>query len=199
MNGLTIRQMRGDGVDVDHLHVDRGRCIALHGASGSGKTRLLRAIADLDPIDGDVRLDGQSRNDFSAPVWRRHVLYLAAESHWWAAKVRDHTADWVEAQLTALGFAFDVLDWPVHRLSSGERQRLALARALARSPEVLLLDEPTANLDSTNTTQVERLIASWLGEVHCALWVSHDPAQRQRVAQAQYRIAAGRLLTSDHE
>lgn len=199
MSGLLIRQMRGAGVDVDLLHVERGHCIALHGASGSGKTRLLRAIADLDPVDGEVRLDGQSRKELPAPVWRHHVMYLAAESHWWASSVREHSRKWVPDQLAALGFEMDVLDWPVHRLSSGERQRLALARALARSPEVLLLDEPTANLDSTNTAQVERLIASWLGDTHCALWVSHDPAQRRRVAETQHLITDGRLSPANDD
>lgn len=194
MNGLLIRDMQGDGVAVESLQVARGHCAALHGASGSGKTRLLRAIADLDPISGKITLDGQPRDALTAPVWRRHVMYLAAESHWWAPVVREHAAAWVPAQLAALGFEEDVLDWSVHRLSSGERQRLALARALARSPEVLLLDEPTANLDSTNASQVERLLASWLGDVHCALWVSHDSAQRRRVAGTQYLIENGRLL-----
>lgn len=169
--------------------------MALHGDSGSGKTRLLRLIADLDPGEGEVWLDQAERREIPAPEWRRRVMYLAADSQWWYPTVGAHADDWAAETLKALGFDPAVLDWSVERLSSGERQRLALARALGRGPQVLLLDEPTANLDQANTSRVERLIGEWRESTGgAALWVSHDPAQRARVASSSARMEGGRLL-----
>lgn len=100
--------------------------------------------------------------------------------------------------LARLGFAPDVLDWEVPRLSTGERQRLALARLLHNGPEVLLLDEATANLDPSNRTQAEQVIDDYRRKRQAAvLWVSHDPEQRHRLAQAAsgrcYVIERGQL------
>jgi ABC-type iron transport system FetAB ATPase subunit len=192
MSSLRIDRLTGQGVDAADLTIEAGACTALFGPSGSGKTLLLRAIADLDQTDGEVWLDQQPRSAMSGPQWRRQVMYLAAESHWWDTVVSRHAGDWRPDDLQALGFAPEVLDWEVQRLSSGERQRLALARALARSPAVLLLDEPTANLDQANTTRVEGLVEAWRQRTAgCVLWVSHDPAQRARVASRQYEIRQG--------
>ena len=99
-----------------------------------------------------------------------------------------------------MGFGQDVLDWEVQRLSSGERQRLALARALAYAPSALLLDEPSANLDGPNTERIEALVRHWRAHTGgCALWVSHDAEQRARVASASYPIHAGTLGARDDD
>ena len=131
MSRLRICGLQRDGVNAAALEVADGACVAIHGPSGSGKTLLLRAIADLDPADGDVWLDETPRSAFAAPDWRRRVTYLSADSHWWAPVVREHADGWRDSDLEALGFDTDVLDWDVMRLSSGERQRLALARGTA--------------------------------------------------------------------
>lgn len=198
MSRLSVRALTARGVVAPELTVDKGRCVTLSGPSGSGKTLLLRALADLDPSTGEVRLDGRPREAFSGPDWRRRVAYLAAESHWWHARVRDHAPEWPTPVLLGLGFPLDVLDWDVQRLSSGERQRLALARALAHEPMVLLLDEPTANLDADNTARTEQLIAGWRAETDgSAIWVGHNPEQRLRVADRHYRIDAGEVHPVD--
>lgn len=200
MSSLRIERLGGTGVDAPNLQVGPGECVALSGASGSGKTLLLRAIADLDESTGGVWLDDQSRDGVSGPHWRRLVGYLAAESQWWAPRVREHAATWRTTDLAALGFSDEVLDWTVQRLSSGERQRLSIARALAQAPQALLLDEPTANLDQGNTARVEGLIAAWRAQTGgCVLWVSHDPAQRLRVASRQYLLRDGHLEAVDGE
>ncbi len=196
MSNLRIERLTAAGVDAGELHIGDGGCTALHGPSGSGKTLLLRAIADLDDNSGEVWLDALARSAMDGPSWRRRVMYLAAESHWWQPTVGEHASQWSNDDLIALGFESDVLDWEVQRLSSGERQRLALARALAHEPSALLLDEPTANLDQTNTERVECLVATWRAHRRgCVLWVSHDPAQRARIADQERRIEHGRLQT----
>ena len=200
MSSLRVTALSRPGVNVTDLTIAPGSCAAIYGPSGSGKTQLLRAVADLDEADGEVWLDESPRSGMRAPEWRRQVMYVAAESHWWGTRVREHAAGWQVSALEALGFEPTVLDWEVQRLSSGERQRLALARALAHAPAALLLDEPTANLDQVNTERVEHLVRDWRRRTGgCVLWVSHDPAQRARVASAQYHVQGGEVRRTDVE
>src|SRR5262245_1591559 len=146
------------------LEIAAGECLALMGPSGAGKSLLLRAIVDLDPSSGNVKVGRHARDDMPASDWRKRVALVPAESGWWADRVRDHFPAKVDAGLMEkLGLAGS-LEWDVARLSSGERQRLALARALCRSPEALLLDEPTASLDERATEFVEDLIRE------CCCW-----------------------------
>jgi phosphate-transporting ATPase len=167
----------------------------LTGPSGAGKSTLLRAIADLDPADGAVALDGVERNALPAPMWRRRVGYLAAESGWWADTVGAHFRDpaAVIPLLERLALPVQALDWEVLRLSTGEKQRLALIRLLAGTPRVLLLDEPTAALDAATRDAVEALIAERCAAGAIALVVTHDAAQAARLARRHFRMTNGRL------
>ena len=133
------------------LTVDAGQCISCSGPSGAGKSILLRAIIDLIPNKGEVWLGEWQREQMRASDWRKMVGLLPAESFWWCNQVGPHFPALTEQQLgwfQSLGFDKQVLDWEVARCSSGERQRLALLRLLCHGPKALLLDEPTANLDS---------------------------------------------------
>lgn len=177
------------------LLIPSGGLAWVYGPSGAGKTLLLRAIADLDPHEGEAYLDGVARSSLPAPAWRRQVGYLPAESHWWGEQVGEHFAAPDPELLGGLGFDPDALGWEVRRLSTGERQRLALGRLLANGPDALLLDEATANLDPTNQERVEQLVARYRASRGAAvLWVSHDPEQRRRLAGACHRIDAGVLV-----
>lgn len=191
---LVIENLDCGSVRDVNLTLAAGECISLAGASGSGKTRLLRAIADLDEHLGTVCLDGKDRRCFTPAHWRRRVVMVPAESHWWADTVGAHLNGSPDRDLDALGFGPEVRDWSVRRLSSGERQRLGLARAAALDPAVMLLDEPTANLDAETSVRVEHWLAARRRQNGTAmLWVTHNAAQVARVAQRGYQIIAGRL------
>ncbi|PLX47633.1 MAG: ATP-binding protein [Desulfobulbaceae bacterium] len=168
------------------LDLCRGDCLAITGPSGSGKSLFLRALADLDPHDGEIRLEGKPLESYAPWQWRRQVGYLPAESSWWLARVADHfpgQAVHLYQQLAEVGLSADIIKSPPHRLSSGERQRLSLLRLLQNQPRVLLLDEPTANLDHQSSALVERLLQTYRSTHGCVLlWVSHDREQAARVA-----------------
>jgi ABC-type iron transport system FetAB ATPase subunit len=177
-----------------NLTVGAGECICISGASGCGKSTLLRAIADLDPHEGEIYLDDVEHTRVTPQQWRRWVGLLTAESVWWFDTLRPHFPAVEQEWFAALGFDVEVLAWPVSRLSSGERQRLALLRLLCHKPRVLLLDEPTANLDSENSARMEALILRYSREHEAPLlWISHNPDQIRRIAKRHYRVADGQL------
>ena len=179
------------GVD---LAIAPGEIVCLSGPSGCGKSRLLRAVADLEPHGGRIRLGDRDQAAMPAHEWRRAVMLVPAESQWWHERVGEHFAAVDSGALAELGFEPEVVDWPVSRLSSGEKQRLALLRALSVGPEALLLDEPTANLDADSTAGVEAWLTGLAREKRLpVLWVAHDRAQIERVAQRHFRVSGDHL------
>jgi len=169
-------------------------CAGIAGPSGAGKSLMLRAVADLDPHDGEVELGGERSEAVEPSLWRRRVALLPAESRWWFDRVGDHFRDDSASALKDLGFEEDALEWEIRRLSSGEKQRLALLRLLENKPETLLLDEPTANLDAANIERMEGFILDYIRSRRtAAVWVSHDPEQLARVADRRYAMDRGRL------
>ncbi|MCK1624197.1 ATP-binding cassette domain-containing protein [Bradyrhizobium sp. 160] len=179
---LTVRALRRLHVSVS-FDLQDGECVALQGPSGVGKTLLLRAIADLDPNEGTVKLNGTLREAMPSPAWRKLVTYLAAEPGWWSDNVQEHFSSWNDALplVTRLGLPPHCGSWPIQRLSSGERQRVGLVRALMLQSRVLLLDEPTSALDSASAAAVESLIAERISDGTSVLWSTHDNAQARRV------------------
>lgn len=192
---LVVDNLSRPGLQPVSFTLAEGECIAVRGPSGAGKSLLLRALADLDPSDGRVSLAGTERSSVSGPHWRQWVGYLPAEPGWWAEVTADHFRDWPaqEALRHRLGLRDGLGPEPVARLSTGERQRLALLRALERGPRVLLLDEPTAALDPTGAAAVEALLAERRRDGLALLWVSHDPAQAARIARRLLVVEQGRV------
>ncbi|MEC9345847.1 MAG: ABC transporter ATP-binding protein [Pseudomonadota bacterium] len=192
---LRIADLVAATVRAPRLDLRAGQGVALRGPSGSGKTSLLRAIADLDPNSGIVELDGQPREGIPAPEWRRRVACVPAEPAWWAALAIDHVpaGDRGSSIPGAFGLTPDLLARPVELLSTGERQRLALAIALARQPDVLLLDEPTAALDGSSRAAVEAEIGAALARGAALLLVTHDAAQVRRLGLLSVAVVDGRV------
>jgi putative ABC transport system ATP-binding protein len=191
---LSVEGLRFRDYGPFDFGVQAGDCTTIAGASGSGKTLLLRSLADLDPHEGAVCVGGVECRALEAPVWRRRVGLLLAESHWWRERVGEHFSSIEPEVLAGLGFGEDVMEWSVGRLSTGERQRLAILRLLCNRPEVLLLDEATANLDDLNADRVEKRVARYREDSGAAvLWVTHDPAQALRVGTCHFRLEDGRL------
>ena len=183
------------------MTIPAANTISLSGPSGTGKSRLLRAIVDLDPdTGGDAWIDSLQRSATSTPEWRKAVGYLPADSHWWDDHVGDHFTNGNEAPFAALGLPDSIIDAPISRLSTGERQRLGILRLLANQPTALLLDEPTANLDSHHTSLVEALLGEYQTSHQApVIWVTHDPVQQQRVASRHFRIGEEEIVETGKE
>lgn len=184
------------------LDLQAGECLALSGPSGVGKTLLLRRLALLDPLQGgELRLRGLPPSTWGVPAWRSRVLYLAQRPVSFPGTVaqnlrevfayaahrerrwqRERVVNWLDRLDRPPSF----LERDAGHLSGGEAQLMALLRALQLDPDVLLLDEPTASLDSAATDRVEDLLRRWMEEApRACLLVSHDEEQRLRLARRQ--------------
>lgn len=192
---LQVEDLHTHQLGPFSIDLKAGECVSLSGPSGSGKSLLLRAIADLDVHEGRVLLENTSCEDIPAPEWRKKVTLVPVESQWWQDTVGSHFGTATCPYLGPLGFDEGALNWQVSRLSTGEKQRLALARSLMNHPSVLLLDEPTASLDRDATLAVEKLIASYQDETGAAvIWVSHDDKQAARVGSRHYKLEPNQLV-----
>jgi ABC-type iron transport system FetAB ATPase subunit len=195
--GLKITSLRSPLAGPFSLEVPAGSVLAISGASGAGKSLFLRMVADLDPSDGEVTLDGVTRSSLPAHLWRRRVPYVAAESGWWAKSARDHFApghlERAKAIAGRLGVGPGAFDGPTDRLSTGERQRIALVRALVLDAPAMLLDEPTGPLDPESTERVEALLSARVAAGAAIIMVTHDPAQGARLGARRSRMVDRRL------
>lgn len=194
---LSLRNLQSSHAGPITLTLAAGECVALVGASGTGKSVCLRMIADLDPCDGEVLLDGVSRATWRAPHWRSMVVYQPAEPAWWETTAEAHFLptqhERALALLQALHLKPAVWQGELARLSTGERQRLALVRSLAMLPKVLLLDEPAAALDAETTLALEAVLRAHLDDGMAILLVTHSQEQAGRMAHRQVRMVNGQL------
>jgi tungstate transport system ATP-binding protein len=181
------------GVAIVHdlsLVIGTGAPTVLVGPNGSGKSTLIRlAMGLIAPSRGRITWGGRAESDgrrrammFQRPVMLRrsaagNVAYALAA----AGAGRDARASRVAELLAQVGLTH-VADRPARRLSGGEQQRLALARALARDPEVLFLDEPTASLDPAATKAVEDIIRAVAQSGVKIVMATHDLGQARRLA-----------------
>lgn len=189
--GLTRRF--GENTVLDRLNLDiaPGEFVALLGRSGSGKSTLLRTLAGLDPVEqGEVDVPSRVAVVFQDPrllpwkrVWRNVALGLDDPD----PKAR------ALAALSEVELAHRVDAWPL-TLSGGEAQRAGLARALVRSPELLLLDEPFAALDALTRLRMQELVSQlWATHKPAVLLVTHDVDEAVLLADRALVLEHGRI------
>jgi putative ABC transport system ATP-binding protein len=192
-----------DGVSFS---LTRGEVLAVVGPSGAGKSTLLRLLNRLDePTGGTVFFNGQDYREMDPRDLRRQVGMVMQRAFLFPGTIADNvrfgpkqrgiTLDQqaVEALLAQVGLG-GFGDRDALTLSGGEAQRVAITRALANEPEILLLDEPTSALDEAAKLGIEGLLESLIRQRHLTcVWVTHDAAQALRMADNVLMLEAGRM------
>ncbi len=194
VRGLTRRF--GPRVVLDDLDLDigHGEFVAMIGRSGSGKSTLLRALAGLDrDVTGSLGVSGPVAVAFQEPrlvPWKRVLANVALGLR------EPEPARAAAAALDEVGLTEQAAAWPL-TLSGGEAQRASLARALVRSPSLLLLDEPFSALDALTTITMHRLVLTlWERHRPAVLLVTHDVDEALALADRVLVLRDGRIAHS---
>lgn len=202
LEGSGLRLHRGgrlvlDGIDVSFR---AGTVAAVVGPSGAGKTSLLRCLNRLEqPEAGTVSLDGTDIREIPPTELRRRVGMIFQTPVLFPGGVRSNLCYGLEGvaeevlleALAAAGLAESFLDRDSSALSVGQAQRVSIARALVRSPEMLLMDEPTSALDKDAAGRIEALVAGLAERGPGVVVVTHDLEQAERMAERAVLIVDG--------
>ena len=188
------------------FELQRGEVLTVVGPSGAGKSTLLRMLNRLDePTSGTVRLNGQDTHEIAPRELRRRIGMVMQRAYLFPGIVAENlvfgpaqrgekiSADQIASMLFSVGLAgYENRD--ALTLSGGEAQRVAILRALANNPEVLLLDEPTSALDAAARDSVEAALESLIKERQLScVWVTHSQEQARAVASHVLALEAGRV------
>lgn len=188
------------------FELERGEVMAVIGASGSGKSTLLRLLNRLDePTDGAVQLHGDDTRTLAPRELRRRMGMVMQRAYLFPGTVAENVAfgprqhgqtianDEIDALLARVGLA-GYASRDALTLSGGEAQRVAVTRALANTPEVLLLDEPTSALDDAARLGVQALLESLIREQRLTcVWVTHSIEQARAMADKALALESGRV------
>jgi tungstate transport system ATP-binding protein len=203
--GLRHRYGKRTVLAVEHLAIERGETLGLIGPSGAGKSTLLRLLQGLErPSEGVIRIDGAPMPyPLPLPLARR-ITSVFQRPIMLDRTVRDNVLFGPEVRgrkdrgraeplLERLGLSH-LASTPARRLSGGEVQRVALARAMAVEPDVLLLDEPAANLDPANVARVETFIRDVQSRGTTILLVTHNTHEARRLAHRTLLLIEGAVV-----
>lgn len=198
---LTLQKVSFYRRDKEILHdisfaAEAGDRIGVLGASGAGKTTLLRLLNGLEtPSSGQIFFRDRLLTAYEPSVLRRTIGYVlqkpllfgktVAENLIYPFELHKMKPDWQEINhyLDAANLSQDIVSKPIHALSGGEQQRIALIRSLLVHPDILLLDEVTASLDEANTLLIETLLRQEQREKGLTiLFISHNILQAKRLA-----------------
>jgi tungstate transport system ATP-binding protein len=188
-----------------NLEVVGGKTVTLTGVNGAGKTTLLRVIAGLEELDkGRILLDGKNISgrklrQIATLVFQKTVMFNRSVhgNLAFGLKIRgkkdSEIKENIDQKLRAVGLR-NFEQRKARKTSGGEQQRIALARAFLLNPRILLLDEPTANLDPNNTAMIERAIAGRKKEDEIIIMATHNLPQAKRLADEIIHIYNGRIV-----
>lgn len=208
LRGVTKAYNQRTVVDIPALDIRRGEILALVGPSGAGKSTLLRLLNFLElPTNGEISLDDFTLNGTSPPlditrrvttVFQRPILLnrsvMENVAYGLRLRGRRRVQAVVMAELARVGLSA-LAHAHARSLSGGEQQRVALARALAIRPTVLLLDEPTANLDPGNVALIEDIIRGVNREQRVTIvLVTHNVFQARRLAHRTAVMLDGNII-----
>ena len=179
--------VKSDGriiLNIPHAVIPADRICACIGPNGAGKTTLLKLLDGLiKPDSGSI---AYSNGPIKSALVLHHTPMIKASARVNIAMVRDADASIsfteIDAVIEQIGLRH-LANSPAHKLSAGERQKLCLGRAILQSPNLVLLDEPTANLDPNTTEQVEKIIRQFKVQGSDVIFTSHQLAQVQRLAE----------------
>jgi len=157
----------------------------------------LRALADLDYHSGEVSLGESKQQQTSPAAWRKQIGYLPPDAIFWTETMAEYFMRFKEPAIGELLRSLELeplLEKPMNKLSSGEKQRFGLVRLLANQPDALLLDEPTSHLDPASVTLAESAILNYQEHHGCPMiLVSHDNEQCRRMTRQCFSMQNKRL------
>jgi tungstate transport system ATP-binding protein len=205
LEGIEKNYASVKALDLVNLEVSGGKIIVLIGVNGAGKTTLLRIIAGLEKQDkGSILFNGKNVTDkelrqIATLVFQRTAMFSRSvyDNLAFGLKIRGKSGSEIKDKITEALHNVGLRNFEKRRakkISGGEQQRIALARAFLLEPKILLLDEPTANLDPNSATIIERAIMSRRHQDNIIIMATHNLSQAKRMGDEIVHVHEGRLI-----
>lgn len=206
----NVSYINNNKVIIDNISItiEKGDFISIVGPSGSGKSTFLKLCCNLiNPSKGSIYYDEKSIFQYNPVELRKNISYVFQIPHLFGDTVIDNlsfpynirSTDIAMKKITDLLTMFNLnekdLNKEVKNLSGGEKQRISLIRSILFNPDILLLDEITASLDSENTMIVEKVIQTLNKNGTTILWITHNDNQSRRYANKLLTIENGKLIS----